>query len=104
MTTFNNIDPQCGSQVIFDIIYQFNDKSLFYIRNNQHNITHVSDDFCQMVNIPSTSPRLLNNFPKLKKLEALEKQVITKKKSKSLFLPISLNLNFIIFFIFTLNV
>lgn len=88
----------------FDIIYQFNDKSLFYIRNNQHNITHVSDNFCQMVNIPSTSPRLLNNFPKLKKLEALEKQVITKRKVNHFFLPISLNLNFIIFFIFTLNV
>ena len=94
MTTFNNIDPQCGSQVIFDIIYQFNDKRLFYIRNSQHNITHVSDDFCQMVNIPSKSPHLLINFPKLKKLEALEKQVITNKNSKSLFFAYKLKSDF----------
>lgn len=85
MTTFNNIDPQSGSQAIFDIIYQFNDKSLFYIRNEKHNVTQVSDDFCQMVNIPSHSPIFLNDFPKLKKLEALEKIVLSKKRNKSVF-------------------
>lgn len=90
MTISNTIDLPTESQVIFEITSQIDENGLFYIRDENQNLVHASSAFCKLVNIPTKSPLLLSQYPKIKKLLSYELNTLNSKNTNSLFFAYTL--------------